>query len=194
MSVRDTFSPDANPLPSPWVNMLTGGAAQAFSGVCFASATPALYRYSGLGLVDYHAKIKLVTALPGGVLVRASGTAGSANDSGYFVYWDSANVKIYKRVNGTNTLLKDCGAVSFAINDTLEARVVGTGSGSITISAYKNNTFIDSTLNDTTVYNTGDPGLYLNGYQGDDFDVTDLAVAGGSAVPVFMNQYRQRRA
>lgn len=197
MALPDTFdgvatttltAHDAN-----WVNSISGGSAVLDgSGNCQMATSLALYRYSGLGLVNQYAVITLDTQpYPGGPMVRMSGTSGGNNEKGYFGFLVSGGgtIRCYKRTPGANRQLGSDVSVSFSAGDTFEIRATGTGT--VTLTLHKNGgaalltTSDNGTGGDGAAHDSGDPGMYLNdsSFLVRTFDAGALASSGGGGAP-----------
>lgn len=123
------------------------------------------------------------------VVVRASGTDGTF--VAYSCYTDGASgaghTEIAEYAGGTPSVLKSV-ATTFATNDTIGCRVVGT-----TISMLKNGSVVDSTTDATLA--SGKIGV--GGYGGtstlmDNLTGGDVAAGGGTQPPRTMHQFRLR--
>jgi len=144
-----------------------------------------------------------------GVKVRSTGAndAGTDGRSHYGLIWQadasdgSAKTTALWRMNsGTNTVLATTKTLVIALNDTIELEVYG--SNPVVLVPYRNGAVITALCNVGSTYEDssgsrissgGGVGIFASvTLLGDDLAAGDYSAAAGPAIPVFMNQYRQR--
>lgn len=130
----------------------------------------------------------------GGVAARIT-AASAASRTGYATYVSASGINCYRHNSGVDTLLIAGAAITQVANGVIAMQIVGSALEIWYQGVSKGTATDGSPL--STAGRTGMvtwSGIGTNSTY-DDFQVDDMTPAGGGVViPVFMNQYRQRRA
>jgi hypothetical protein len=186
-----TFSDDFNradgALGSNWA-AVTGLGALAIIGQQVSAASPtvcanAVATGAGTFAADQEASITVPT-LGGSDFTGPAVRVSAGGGTGYAIYTDGGNTSTRGVYAFNGTALTRISSVNFpcSANDLLTLRVVGTDS-SLVLTALRNGTVVETIVNPSTTYNSGQPGILYEwqnsrATRGDNFTATD-SLGGG---------------
>lgn len=186
--VTDNFNRADGGLGANWTTNALYGAPQIVSNQLSNDAGTKGAYYTGVAFAnDHYAQAKLVANLVG-VSVRVVNTGGESNFYNFDANSGSGAIRIFKYKNNVGATVLTSDTITVNANDVLYLEAVGSA-----LTAKINGSTVLTTSD--SEFTTGSPGIFLGNTGADvldDFEGGDTGGGATTAIPVFMNQYRQR--
>lgn len=161
-NASDTFTRTENPLASGW-STLTGFTALKADGANALGGTVnsenwSIWTNTPFGPDQFSEVVMNTVPSVSGVGGGPSARGSTSQGNGYLLYIDIADIRVYKTVNGSFTLL---GAiVSLTPTSGHRYRLTGTGSATVTLDGYDNDTLVISRSDASSPHTSGQPGIH----------------------------------
>lgn len=183
LPASDNFNrANANPLDGNWTNGTSSGMAIVSNAAAGGTASSNRAFWNGdLFANDHYSQCISPTISDGGPAVRCS-----TGNNYYGLYIQGSQLKIEKFVSGSATLLGSAYSYTPTTSEVFKLTAVGT-----TISVYANDVFLFSRTDSALASGAAGMHTYGTTTRLDNWEGGDVA-GGGSVIPIFMNQYKQR--